>query len=960
MKTKFFTLLMALLAFVWSAKAAEITSLRLTLSMNGGETFTEMIPASGFEELLLGGYITSLKIHKAEVTTSGTFTDMKFKATMYKTANGGPESDAEWQEVGFVDVGDGNWMIDIPGGRDLVDGSWDNKFKTFEFYIQGKDNSGNDVFYNNGGEDYKVTFSTGSGGTLINKIQFLEESTADLFLNVGGEGRSYSFNGDGSRTPEDQLGELSSLCIDQFALLFKTAEGVSTDDVSLQYRIYEDGEEPSGSWNGIGATHLDHQGDNQMFCYTDMMGRNVTNDLEPNKSYVLEVNYQVVVDGEYFFLGKNKEGSKFRFFLTENTSQEEIYSVRLTLSHNGGEPFEMYFDHENAVPLNLEGQTTSLKIMKAEVWTSDGIRSVEVFGTMYDTENGGPSGSNEWRAMPLNPSGSGYWMLEFGKEGYEIIEEEWLSNYKSKTFQFYVKGQDGSGNDVFYNNGGKDYKVNFTIGGGGDIGINSMKLTISHNGGPALTQEFPSSGWEELVLGGQTTSLIISKVEVQTSGSMQTVMLQGTIYNTSQGGPSGSNKWRSMPLENKGNGKWELDMGEGIDLIEADWLNENKSKTFEFYVQAYNGSSSQFFYDNGGAHYKVTFSTGEGSSDKIQFQEGRTAELSLASNNGWYGYAYDKEGNRDPSDQPGQLSSLTIEQFALWFKTADGVKTNDVSLQYRVYEEGQETEGGWNRIDAQQIMDVGSNIVYCEANGIGVDVTSGLIQGRNYVLEVYYQVVVDGEYYVFGKDKEDCKFRFTIDDGSVQTEGIRSMTLTINCDGEVFTESFPSEGWEIHAIEGLVSSIKVMRVEVESSESLTYMGFCSTIYNTADGWQHDDTAWDWIPMENQGGGHWVLDWGEGKEFIASEWLNQNVAKTLEFFADGGDANGNKYKYANGISNYGYDNNYKVTFTPGVDPDGISLVSASKENGATYNLAGQRVRKDYKGIVITNGRKVLIK
>ncbi len=851
-------------------------------------------------------------------------------------------------------------MIDIPGGRDLVDGSWDNKFKTFEFYIQGKDNFGNDVFYNNGGEDYKVTFSTGSGGTLINKIQFLDGITAGLTFSLDDSYKEYNFNGAGDRVPEDQLGELSSLCIEQFALQFYTAEGVSTDDVSLQYRIYEDGEEPSGSWNGIGATHLDHQGDNQMFCYTDMMGRNVTNDLEPNKSYVLEVNYQVVVDGEYFFLGKNKEGSKFRFFLTENTSQEEIYSVILTLSHNGGEPFEMYFDHENAVPLNLEGQTTSLKIMKAEVWTSDGIRSVEVSGTMYDTENGGPSGSNEWRAMPLNPSGSGYWMLEFGKEGYEIIEEEWLNNIKSKTFEFYVKGQDGSGNDVFYNNGGKDYKVNFTIGGGGDIGINSMKLTISHNGGPAFTQEFPSSGWEELVLGGQTTSLIISKVEVQTAGSMQAVMLQGTIYNTSQGGPSGSDEWRPMPLENKGNGKWELDMGEGIDLIESDWLNENKSKTFEFYVQADNGSGTQFFYDNGGAHYKVTFSTGEGSSDKIQFQEGRTAELSLASNNGWYGYAYDKEGNRDPSDQPGQLSSLTIEQFALWFKTADGVKTNDVSLQYRVYEEGQETEGGWNRIDAQQIMDVGSNIMYCDANGVGVNVTSGLEPNKNYVLEVYYQVVVDGEYYVFGKDKEDCKFRFTIDDGSVQTEGIRSMTLTINCDGEVFTESFPSEGWEIHAIEGLVSSIKVMRVEVESSESLTYMGFCSTIYNTADGWQHDDTAWDWIPMENQGGGRWVLDWGEGRECVASEWLDQNVTKTLEFFADGGDANGNKYKYANGISNYGYDNNYKVTFTPGVDPDGISLVSASKEDGATYNLAGQRVRKDYKGIVITNGRKVLIK
>ena len=660
MKARILTLLMALFAFAWSAKADGITSLKLTISHNGGPSFTQEFPASGWEELVLGGQTTSLIISKMEVQTSGSMQAVMLQGTIYNTSQGGPSGSNEWRTMPLENKGSGKWELDMGAGVDLIEAGWlnGNKTKTFEFYVQAYNGSGNQFLYNNGGANYKVTFSTGEGGDW--KIKFLEESTADLLLNVGGEGRTYSFNGDGSRTPEDQLGQISSLAIDQFALWFRYNEGVSTNDVSFQYRVYEEGQEPEGGWSRIDAPQFYDQGSNTMFFYTDMMGLDVTNGLEPNKDYVLEVNYQVVVDGEYFFLGKNKEGSKFRFFLTENTSQEEIYSVILTLSHNGGEPFEMYFDHENAVPLNLEGQTTSLKIMKAEVWTSDGIRSVEVFGTMYDTENGGPYDSNEWRAMPLNPSGSGYWMLEFGKEGYEIIEEEWLNNIKSKTFEFYVKGQDGSGNDVFYNNGGKDYKVNFTIGGGGDIGINSMKLTISHNGGPAFTQEFPSSGWE------------------------------------------------------------------------------------------------------------------------------------------------------------------------------------------------------------------------------------------------------------------------------------------------------------IHAIEGLVSSIKVMRVEVETSESLTYVGFCSTIYDTADGWQHDDTAWDWIPMENQGGGRWVLDWGEGRECVASEWLDQNVIKTLEFFADGGDANGNKYKYANGISDYGYDNNYKVTFTTGIDPDGICLVSASKEDGATYNLAGQRVRKDYKGIVITNGRKVLIK
>ena len=73
----------------------------------------------------------------------------------------------------------------------------------------------------------------------------------------------------------------------------------------------------------------------------------------------------------------------------------------------------------------------------------------------------------------------------------------------------------------------------------------------------------------------------------------------------------------------------------------------------------------------------------------------------------------------------------------------------------------------------------------------------------------------------------------------------------------------------------------------------------------------------------------------------------------------GDSSGNEFQYANGMSDYGYNNNYKVTFTTGPDDDAISLIPASQnKNGALYNLAGQRVSKDYKGIVISNGKKIL--
>ena len=52
----------------------------------------------------------------------------------------------------------------------------------------------------------------------------------------------------------------------------------------------------------------------------------------------------------------------------------------------------------------------------------------------------------------------------------------------------------------------------------------------------------------------------------------------------------------------------------------------------------------------------------------------------------------------------------------------------------------------------------------------------------------------------------------------------------------------------------------------------------------------------------------------------------------------------------------------VTITQGIDPDGISTVVASTpiKNSRAFNLAGQPVGKNYKGIVVKNGKKVIVK
>ena len=45
---------------------------------------------------------------------------------------------------------------------------------------------------------------------------------------------------------------------------------------------------------------------------------------------------------------------------------------------------------------------------------------------------------------------------------------------------------------------------------------------------------------------------------------------------------------------------------------------------------------------------------------------------------------------------------------------------------------------------------------------------------------------------------------------------------------------------------------------------------------------------------------------------------------------------------------------------GEETDGIKAVSTKVENGVRYNLAGQKVGADYKGIVIVNGKKYMRK
>ena len=312
--------------------------------------------------------------------------------------------------------------------------------------------------------------------------------------------------------------------------------------------------------------------------------------------------------------------------------------------------------------------------------------------------------------------------------------------------------------------------------------INSLTLTVQFNGGEPFEFSVPESGFDALALEDAATSIIVSKLVVTTAADVTDMEFCATIFSTSHGAAD-PNEFRYMPLENKGQGQWVLELGNNGELIDPDWLTENKNKTFEFYARGKKGGNA-VYYNNGGANYQILFYTGEGEGGEeswsVKFYRDKTATLSLTRNKqDNLLYTFSGSAERTPTDQPGQLTSLVINAFSVQFIRNDDIRIADVSIQYRIYEDTEKPiPGDWNRIDATKIDE---EIVYnpekdrsecrvtCTASNINLDVASQLQAGKNYAMEVMYQVIdTNNQYHMLGKEREGTCLRFSkLSDNSV-------------------------------------------------------------------------------------------------------------------------------------------------------------------------------------------------
>lgn len=321
---KLFTLFVALVAIAMGAQAQSITSLKAKVSINGGAVMEQELPATGFPivDLTTEGATTSFVIKDIIVETSGSVSNVSFWVRVQKVDTSKPH---EFTEVPLT-YESGVWhlsastleQLGFPNGVELVEPSMSSDPRYLEFYIVAN----NSISWNNGGENYKIKFST--AGETEAKVKFYKDGTAGINIIADSEEKDITYTGDFVREKWYgwQPGEVSSFVIDDIFVTVSCEDGSLIKSVSMQYKVYEEGQE--AQWNTVGTSLWSTSGERRQY-WAENLAIDVVKGLTSSKNYTLEIAYLVeTTEGQNIYLSKGLKNDKFNFTVKEGTGVNEV------------------------------------------------------------------------------------------------------------------------------------------------------------------------------------------------------------------------------------------------------------------------------------------------------------------------------------------------------------------------------------------------------------------------------------------------------------------------------------------------------------------------------------------------------------------------------------------------------------------------------------------------------------
>ena len=624
MKTKFFSIIMVLLAFSLIAKAqlAGCTPYITFIVSDSNREYSSRwyFPATGAEEQVYDEReIRSLMFNSIQVAPfeSNSLKSLALHYRMYDPATGVPSNDDGWHALDIY-VGEKNASLIFRDDIEelnvhktffLIDPEWvlTSKSLTLELYFDGEDSSDNHFFHNNGGENYKITFKIDED---IQKIQYLQ---GQCLLTENGPANfvSADFDENGVCSQTGQLGRVNSLAIEYFTVNLRYVDGVKPVDVSLQYRVYEEGHEDGIGWNRLEPKEYTfYEQYNEVYYYSYNVGLDLTEGLVSGKDYVFEFYYQVARDGICYVFGSKEKGcgTKFTFTYEEEVVLQPFKSVSLSFGVNDDEPEEMMLPISGYSETVIDEPVHSFQLYGVQVMTDETIQGLSLYTMIYEKNN------PESEDVPIGKLdfmdlGFGLWATDIF-EPWEIVRESWKKEGAEIIVELYLEAYDAEGHVFHYNNDGQNYKYTFTCGEGGSSSANGLKnLTLATKfNGEEIPIELPASDMDDIRVPFKLYSLMVMGAELTTDQPMQSVSFKSKTYSPGQ---QNSVQWETIDFVQKDDNTWKLEFPYGKDIILDEWLGQRLKKTFEFFVSAENEEGNTVYYNNDDLNYRISFQIDE-------------------------------------------------------------------------------------------------------------------------------------------------------------------------------------------------------------------------------------------------------------------------------------------------------------------------------------------------------------
>ena len=257
-----------------------------------------------------------------------------------------------------------------------------------------------------------------------------------------------------------------------------------------------------------------------------------------------------------------------------------------------------------------------------------------------------------------------------------------------------------------------------------------------------------------------------------------------------------------------------------------------------------------------------------------------------------------------------------------------------------------------------------------KAEDLKLEVAGGdLDANTNYILEFYFEGSTDGSMYDYTYKNGENNFKVKFQNGTppVQFKAENTATMTLNVDGTATTINFNKNGSVYNNGNADLGEVSVLSITGFTTTVISSVAVSSNLQcwiTTADGS---------ASTQEQGGMHTanVTTSGDEQSFTATVTNTDIISITNDEI---GLTDGKTYilhgyfQVMDNDENYYFAPNrdngesFAIQFTYKETSTGINGISTDEadENEAIYNIAGQEVGKNYKGLVIKNGKKQIVK